>query len=89
MLTDSVKGVSTVPSNYPTAGMAGSFPFRGTLVSRIHWSFLISQLMSTTVALDGAMIVFSMLALNIFHPGRLLSNEPVIKEEKEDSVRDV
>lgn len=45
--------------------------------------------MSTTVALDGAMIVFSMLALNIFHPGRLLSNEPVIKEEKEDSVRDV
>jgi len=41
------------------------------------------------IALDGAMIVLSMLALNIFHPGRLLGNELVVQEKKSNSVTDV
>jgi hypothetical protein len=45
--------------------------------------------MSTAVALDGAMIVFSMIALNIFHPGRLLDGEPAVQEKKTNSVTDV
>jgi len=45
--------------------------------------------MSTTVALDGAMIAFSMIALNVFHPGRLLDNEPAVQEKKNNSVTDV
>jgi len=41
------------------------------------------------VALDGAMILLSMLALNVFHPGRLLQDESAIQEKKNDSVTDV
>jgi len=42
--------------------------------------------MSTLVALDGAMIAFSMIALNIFHPGRLLVNEPVVQEKENNPM---
>ena len=58
--------------------------------------FLIGWLTSgsTPVALDGAMIVVAMVALNIFHPSRLLvDDEPLIQEknssEKTSSVTDV
>ena len=45
--------------------------------------------MSTVVALDGAMIVLSMIALNIFHPGRLLGDEPAVQEKKNSSITGV
>ena len=35
------------------------------------------------------MIAFSMLVLNIFHPSRLLGDEPVVQEKKDNSVTDV
>jgi len=45
--------------------------------------------MSTAVALDGAMIVLSMIALNIFHPGRLLYDEPAVQEKNNNSIAGV
>jgi len=42
--------------------------------------------MSTPVALDGAMILLSMIALNVFHPGRLMQPEPATQEKKNASV---
>ena len=71
------------------AGVVGLSPLSVTLVSRTRWLFLIGWLMSTPVALDGAMILLSMIALNVFHPGRLLQEEPAIQEKKNDSVTDV
>lgn len=88
-LTDLVEGVSTVPLNWPTAGVVGLSLLNVTLVSRTRWPFLIGLLTSTQVALDGAMILFSMLALNVFHPGRLLQGGSVVQEKKNDSVTDV
>jgi len=44
--------------------------------------------MPIAVALDGAMIVLSMIALNIFHPGRLLDDEPAV-QEKNSSITGV
>jgi hypothetical protein len=38
------------------------------------------------VALDGSMIAFSMLALSVFHPGRLLDVEPTVEEKNNGSV---
>lgn len=38
--------------------------------------------MYVLVALDGSMIVLSMLALSVFHPGRLLDSDRATVEEK-------
>ena len=35
------------------------------------------------------MILFSMIALNVFHPGRLLGQEPTIQEKKNSSETEV
>ena len=69
-------------------GVAGLSPLSVTLVSRIRLPFLNSQLIFAVVALDGAMIAFSMIALNVFHPCRLLGDERTIQEEKKNSVTD-
>jgi len=53
------------------------------------WNGRIISVERYFIALDGSMIVLSLLALNIFHPGRLLDNEPAIQEKKNNSVTDV
>jgi len=45
--------------------------------------------MSTPVALDGAMILLSMITINVFHPGRLMQVGPTTQEKKNASVTDV
>lgn len=58
-----------------------------TSVSRIHLPFRICLLISVSVALDGTMILFAMIVLSIFHPGRLLDrDEPTVDEKKNDLV---
>lgn len=69
--------------------MARLSPLSVTSVSRTHLPFLIGQLTFTAVALDGAMIVLSMIALNIFHPSRLLDDGSVVQEKRNNSVTDV
>jgi len=46
------------------------------------WGGRIISTESYFIALDGSMIVLSMLALSVFHPGRLLSNDRATVEEK-------
>ncbi|KAF9647189.1 RTA1-domain-containing protein [Thelephora ganbajun] len=41
------------------------------------------------IALDGAMIVLSMVALNIFHPGRLMDDKPAVEEKKNNSMTEI
>ena len=53
-------------------------------MSRIPLPFQICLLMSVSVALDGTMILFAMIVLSIFHPGRLLDDEPTVDEKKND-----
>lgn len=55
-------------------------------MSWVDLLFLIGSLTSAPVALDGAMITLSMLALSVFHPGRLLDKQPVVEENKDGSV---
>jgi len=52
------------------------------------WSGKIISVERYFIALDGAMIAFSMIALNVFHPCRLLGDERTIQEEKKNSVTD-
>jgi len=53
------------------------------------WSGRIISVERYFIALDGSMILFSMIALNVFHPCRLLGNEAEIQEKKNNSVSDV
>jgi len=49
------------------------------------WGGRIISTESYFIALDGAMILLSMLALCVFHPGRLLDKQTVVEENKEES----
>lgn len=53
------------------------------------WSGRIISNETYFIALDGAMILLSMIALNVFHPGRLLDKQPVVEEKRSDSVTEV
>ncbi|KAF9784938.1 RTA1-domain-containing protein, partial [Thelephora terrestris] len=50
------------------------------------WSGRIISTESYFIALDGSMIAFSMLALSVFHPGRLLEVEPAAEEKNNGSI---
>lgn len=78
--------MSIVPSSWPMAGVAELSPLRVTSVSWISLLFPTGSLIFAPVALDGSMILFSMLALSVFHPGRLLDKQTIVEENKNGSV---